>query len=105
VKVPSLALQLTYIIILTIKLQYHAKAKTFITKPFPLYDDLMDLCHSVIATGSGDFRDTCGLEYGSSEQADESEEDQGGREDMGSEGEWMDEDTEGLSLLMGGARE
>jgi len=37
VKVPSLELQLTYIIILTIKLQCHEKAKQFIMKLFPLY--------------------------------------------------------------------
>ena len=54
----------------------------------------MDLCDSVIATGAGAFRGTCGLEYGSSEQAEESEVDPGGREDLVSEEDWMDEDTE-----------
>jgi len=28
----------------------------FITKPFPLYDDIADLCDTVTATGAGAFR-------------------------------------------------
>jgi len=26
------------------------------TKPFPLYDDLAELCNAVIVTGAGSFR-------------------------------------------------
>ena len=71
VKVLSLVRQLTYHIILTIKLQSHEKARKFISKPFPLYKDIADLCDSVMAMGAGAFRGTCGLDYGSRERAEE----------------------------------
>src|SRR5882724_6901422 len=38
--------------------QSHPKAKKFMTKPFPLYNDLVELCDAVIATGAGAFRGT-----------------------------------------------
>jgi len=38
--------------------QSHPKAKKFMTKLFPLYDDLVELCDAVIAMGAGAFRGT-----------------------------------------------
>ena len=40
-------------------LQSHEKAKKYMNKPFPLYDDLVALCNVVIATRVGAFRGTC----------------------------------------------
>ena len=38
--------------------QSHNKAKKFMTKPFPLNDNLAELCNTVIAMGVGAFRGT-----------------------------------------------
>jgi len=40
-------------------LQSHVKAKKYMVKLFPLYDDLAALCDVVIATRVGTFRGTC----------------------------------------------
>jgi len=55
------------------------------TKPFPLYDDLAELCDAVIATGAGAFRGTVGTDEGMSEpDAHGSDGESGGREDFSS---------------------
>ena len=40
-------------------LQSHVKAKKYMIKPFPLYDDLVALCNMVIVTWVGTFRGAC----------------------------------------------
>jgi len=40
-------------------LQSHEKAKKYMNKPFPLYDNLVALCNAVIETRVGAFRGTC----------------------------------------------
>jgi len=73
-------------------------------KLFPLYNDIADLCDSVIATGAGAFRGMCGLEYGSSEQAEESEVDPGaGNTWFLKRNGWMRMPRCILFLLMSGA--
>ena len=40
--------------------QSHHKAKKFMHKPFPLYDDIVELCDAMIEMGAGAFRGTGG---------------------------------------------
>src|SRR5882724_7188528 len=61
------------------KIQCHEKAKHFMTKVFPLFDDMEELCDDVIATGTGAFRATG--ESSSEQDANGSEE--GGEEGRG----------------------
>ena len=37
------------------KIQRHEKAKHFMTKVFPLFDDIVELCDDAIETGTGEF--------------------------------------------------
>src|SRR5882724_9838468 len=52
------------------------------TKAFPLYDELAELCDAVIATGAGAFRGTVGTDEGMSEHGSDGE--TGGWEDFSS---------------------
>ena len=54
--------------------QSHSKAKKFMTKAFPLYDDMAELCDAVITKGAGAFRGTGNvstLNFGEGSEEDE----------------------------------
>ena len=67
--------------------QSHEKAKKYMNKPFPLYDNLVALCNAVIETGVGAFRGTC---HGSSDHDAEGSEDDENRVD------WLASEEKGL---------
>ena len=72
-------------------LQSHEKAKKYMNKPFPLYDNLLvALCDVVIVTGVGAFRGTCD---GSSDC------DAKGSEDDQDSMDWLAAEEEGLDLF------
>jgi len=62
--------------------QSHEKAQRFITKAFPCYEQIVELCDVTMATGAGAFRGMVGTDEGWSEQdAHGSKGDAGAREE------------------------